>query len=51
MKVTFPHMGKLDMVLSDLLDRSGVEYIVPPRTSAKTMQLGLRYSPEFACLQ
>jgi predicted nucleotide-binding protein (sugar kinase/HSP70/actin superfamily) len=49
-KVTFPHMGKLDLVLSDLLDRSGVEYVIPPKTSAKTMQLGLRRSPEFACL-
>lgn len=50
MKVTFPHMGKLDLVLSDLLDRSGVEYVLPPKTSSKTMQLGLRYSPEFGCL-
>ncbi|HEY3375237.1 MAG TPA: hypothetical protein VGK02_09265 [Candidatus Aquicultor sp.] len=50
MKITFPRMGKLDMVLSDLFNRSGIDYIVPPQTSAKTLQLGLRYSPEFACL-
>lgn len=50
MKVTFPHMGKLDLVLTDIFNRTGLEYIVPPRTSAKTLQLGLRYSPEFACL-
>jgi len=50
MKVTFPHMGKLDRVFMDLFARTGVDYLVPPKTSAKTMQLGLRYSPEFACL-
>jgi len=50
MKVTFPHMGKLDRVFIDLFARTGIDYLVPPRTSAKTMQLGLRYSPEFACL-
>ncbi|MEW5706658.1 MAG: CoA protein activase [Actinomycetota bacterium] len=50
MKVTFPHMGTIDLVLSDLFDRTGLEYIIPPRTSERTLQLGLRYSPEFACL-
>jgi predicted nucleotide-binding protein (sugar kinase/HSP70/actin superfamily) len=43
-------MGKLDLVMTDIFNRSGLEYIVPPRTSAKTLQLGLRHSPEFACL-
>ncbi|MBE0447858.1 MAG: CoA protein activase [Actinobacteria bacterium] len=50
MRATFPHMGKLDMVMSDLFDRTGIGYIVPPRTTTKTLQLGVRYAPEFACL-
>lgn len=50
MKVTFPHMGKLDMVLSDLFDRSGLDYVTPPKTTLKTLRLGLRHAPEFACL-
>ncbi|MBS3908605.1 MAG: CoA protein activase [Actinobacteria bacterium] len=50
MIVTFPHMGKLEMVLSDVFDRSGLDYIVPPKTTIKTLQLGVGYAPEFACL-
>lgn len=50
MKITFPHMGKMDMVLSDLFDRSGIDYVVPPKTTLKTLQFGVRYAPEFACL-
>ncbi len=50
MKVTAPHMGKLDLIFKDIFARTGIDYVMPPRTSAKTMQLGLRYSPEFACL-
>ncbi|WP_286677629.1 hypothetical protein [Candidatus Aquicultor secundus] len=50
MKVTFPHMGKLDRVFIDIFTRTGIDYLVPPRTSSKTLQRGLRYSPEFACL-
>jgi len=49
-KATFPCMGKLDMVMTDLFDRTGIDYIVPPKTTTKTLQLGVRYSPEFACL-
>ncbi len=50
MKATAPHMGRLDLVLKDIFSRTGIDFVMPPRTSAKTMQLGLRYSPEFACL-
>ncbi|MCL6472457.1 MAG: CoA protein activase [Firmicutes bacterium] len=50
MRVTTPHMGKLDRIFLDLFARTGIEYIAPPKTSARTLQLGVRYSPEFACL-
>lgn len=50
MKVTSPHMGKIDLVLEDIFRRSGLDYVAPPKTTVKTLRLGVRYSPEFACL-
>ncbi len=49
-KITTPHMGNLHLLLDDLFGRLGVEYIKPPRSSTKTLQLGIKHSPEFACL-
>ena len=49
-RVTTPHMGNLHLLLDDLFERMGVEYIKPPSSSTKTLQLGVKHSPEFACL-
>lgn len=50
MKVSCPHMGHLHLMLDDLFERLGVDYVKPPPTSSKTLQLGAKHSPEFACL-
>jgi len=50
MKLTFPHMGNMYIALRVLLDALGREYIMPPKTSKKTLSLGVRHSPETACL-
>lgn len=49
MKLTFPHMGNAHIFVGDLLSRLGVEYVVPPPTSTRTIELGVRYAPELAC--
>ena len=49
MKVTFPHMGELAVVLKTLLRGLGLEPVVPPPITQKTLELGVRHSPEFAC--
>jgi predicted nucleotide-binding protein (sugar kinase/HSP70/actin superfamily) len=49
-KVTTPHMGTVELLLADLFERLGVEYLPPPPTTQATMKLGLQHSPEFACL-
>lgn len=49
MKLTFPHMGNAHIFVGDLLSRLGVEYVVPPPTSTRTIELGARYAPELAC--
>lgn len=49
MKVTFPHMGNASIFVSDLLSRLNVDYVVPPPTTTRTIELGVRHSPEMAC--
>ncbi|RJQ46149.1 MAG: CoA protein activase [Gaiellales bacterium] len=50
MRVSTPHLGNLHLTLEDLFRRLGCEYVKPPPTSTKTLQLGAKHSPEFACL-
>jgi predicted nucleotide-binding protein (sugar kinase/HSP70/actin superfamily) len=48
MKVTFPHMGNI-LIYQKLFESFGHEVIPPPRPSQRTINLGVKYSPEFAC--
>ncbi|MGE5573323.1 MAG: CoA protein activase [Bacillota bacterium] len=50
MKVTFAHMGNLYIAVKALLEGLGAEVVVPPMPSKRTLSLGSRHSPEFACL-
>ncbi len=50
MKVTFAHMGNLYIPVRALLRDLGVEVLVPPPTSKRSLTLGAQHSPEFACL-
>ncbi len=50
MKLTTPHMGTVEYLLTDLFARLGVDYMPPPPTTQKTLRLGLQHGPEFACL-
>ncbi|KAB2951710.1 CoA protein activase [Heliorestis acidaminivorans] len=50
MKITFPHMGNMDIVIKALLGELGHEVITPPPITKRTLSLGVQYSPEFACL-
>jgi predicted nucleotide-binding protein (sugar kinase/HSP70/actin superfamily) len=48
MKVTFPHMSPV-LVYKKLVELLGHEAIMPPRPTQRTIDLGVKYSPEFAC--
>lgn len=48
MKVSFPYMGTT-IVYKKLLQMLGHEVIMPPKPSQRTINLGVKYSPEFAC--
>lgn len=50
MKVTFPHMGNIYIPLRTFFENLGMEVVVPPLSSKKTLEIGCKYSPEFACL-
>ncbi|SHK48706.1 CoA protein activase [Desulforamulus aeronauticus] len=50
MKVTFPHMGYMYVSLKGMLEYLGIDVVVPPPCSKRTLNLGVKHSPEFACL-
>lgn len=50
MKLTFPHMGNMYIPVKGLLEYLDLEVVVPPFSTKKTLELGVKYSPEFACL-
>lgn len=50
MKVTFPHMGDLWIIIKTLFETLDVEVVVPPPNSKKTLNIGTKLAPESACL-
>ncbi len=50
MRVATPHMGHLSVALASGFRELGVEPVVPPPTSRRTLSLGVRHSPETVCL-
>ncbi|MBQ4123858.1 CoA protein activase [bacterium] len=49
-KVAFPHMGHVYIAWAAALKKLGVEPLVPPYSSKKTLELGTKYSPDSICL-
>lgn len=50
MKLTVPHMGLLSVAYTRVLRQHGVDMLPPPKATARTLNLGVKHSPEFACL-
>lgn len=50
MQVTFPHMGHTWIGIKTILEHLGMKPVIPPPSSKRTLALGSRYGPEFACL-
>jgi predicted nucleotide-binding protein (sugar kinase/HSP70/actin superfamily) len=50
LKVTFPHLGNFYIPCKALLSELGLEPVPPPLISQRTMALGTKIAPEFACL-
>ncbi len=50
MRVTFPHIGYTWVPVRAIGNKLGVDMIVPPLTSKRTLSLGVKYAPETLCL-
>lgn len=50
MRVTFPHMGNLAITAREVFRGLGLDVVVPPPITKRTLEIGTKYSPEFACL-
>ncbi len=50
MRIGIPHLGNLYIPFKALFQRLGVDYVVPPLSSQRTLSLGVRYSPEGLCI-
>ncbi|HHV30490.1 CoA protein activase [Acetivibrio mesophilus] len=50
MIITFPHMGNTYIAVKALLDDIGAEYVIPPLSSKRSLEIGTKYAPEMACL-
>lgn len=48
MKVTFPHMGS-QVFYKKLMEFFNLDYVMPPVPTKRTIDLGVKNSPEFAC--
>ncbi|MDY6796470.1 MAG: acyl-CoA dehydratase activase-related protein [Actinomycetota bacterium] len=49
MIITWPHMGSLEIIMSSVFEELQIDYMLPPPNSQRTLELGVRYGPEFAC--
>lgn len=49
-KVAFPHMGTISIAWASALRKIGVEPLIPPYTSKRTLSIGTKHSPEAICL-
>ena len=50
MRITFPHLGNVYVILKGAFRELGIETVVPPPSSKRSLSLGVRYSPETICL-
>lgn len=49
-KASFPHLGSYCVPLQILFNEGlGVEYVVPPPITKRTLEFGSRYSPDYVC--
>jgi len=49
MKITAPYLGMLHKAYGPVLENVGVEIVYPPKPTKRTLDLGTKHAPEFAC--
>lgn len=48
-KVSFPYIGKYTSLFKDFLENLGLEVVLPPKITDKTIKKGTKYSSEMIC--
>jgi len=48
--ISFPHMGTLHIPLRGMIEALGLNCLVPPASTRRTLDIGSAHSPELACL-
>ncbi|MBW3011414.1 hypothetical protein KY326_04305 [Candidatus Woesearchaeota archaeon] len=49
MKVSFYHLGNMWLGLKAMVEKMGIEIVLPPKMTNKTLAFGTKHSPESAC--
>lgn len=50
MKITFPHLGNSCFAAKAVFDGLGIDYVIPPLSNKRALEIGSLYSPEEMCL-
>jgi len=50
MRLGMPHMGNIHIPFKALFQRLGIDYVMPPLTTQRTLSLGVKYAPEGLCI-
>ncbi len=50
MRLGISHMGNIYVPIKAMASELGIDLVIPPPTSQRTLSLGVKYSPEMVCL-
>ena len=50
MRLGITHMGSIDVAVRAMTRELGIDLVMTPPTSQRTLSLGVKYSPETVCL-
>ena len=50
MRVGFPHAGNIYIPVKTIFQELGVDVVIPPQNSQRSLDLGVKYSPEGLCI-
>jgi len=50
MRIGMPHTGNMYIPFRALFQRLGVDYVIPPVSTQRTLSLGVKHSPEGLCI-
>ena len=50
MRLGLTHMGSIDVAVRAMAKELGIDLVMPPPTTQRTLSLGVKYSPETVCL-